>query len=298
MHEYQDSGLAPQPTYHYRVRSADGRVLASAETQTDDTDPLVTAVAPSGDELARATVGTAGGRVELADGSLLLDVDAGTFDADTEIRVARIANTAPDGVDDGLRIGLAQRPAKPLKLTLRYGDALSGDGGGLRVAVQQADGTWLALPTAHDADTRSLATTLAPPPATAQAQAQGARMHANDLTWVPHVEYSTVKYRDLYLSPRSATVRIGETQQLVPYAHTTLVEECVAGGSREEGLVCLPLTVRESREVPLLNQKDGYERQWLVEAVVGGNAALGQITPRSGAAGATYTAPEIGRAHV
>lgn len=289
--EYQDQGLAPLTTYRYRVRTADGRVLASAQTQTDDADPVVTPVPARGDELAQGVLGAGGGRLELADGSFVLEADAGTFSQDTEVRIARVANSAPDGVEDGLRVELAAVPAKALKLTLRYGAALADDAAGLAIAVQQADGSWLAMPTSSHADDRSLRATLKPTATPGRTPARAGRPSAHDLTWVPQLEFDAVKFRDLYLSPRSATVRIGASQRLVPYAHTLILEECADGGLPEDNLLCVPLTVRQSREVPLLNQKDGYERQWMVEGAIGGSAALGLVVPHGGEAGATYTAP-------
>lgn len=268
-----DEPLAAGTAYEYRMKAADGAVLAGAQATTAaaGAEAVATAVAAPGAPIAQAVVGSAGGRVASADGRAVVEVPAGAFAADTAVRLETIANHAPSGEGDGVRVVADALPARPLKLTL------GAAGGGLRLAVQRADGTWLALPS-EPAAGAALQAELPAPALTAGLRASALATAVYDL--------QAVRYRDLYLAPRSATVAVNGSRLFVPYAHTEGRDiECAP-----PPLGCVISPVLEAKELPLLNQKDGYRREWRVEGDVGGSTARGTIAPRS-SFGAVYTAP-------
>jgi hypothetical protein len=294
-----DDGLSPASSYRYRLLArADGRELALAEASTGS-DALARSEAGSvGAELARASIGAAGGRVASADGTVLLEVPAGAFAAATEVVLRRLQNTAPGGRGEGVAVALAAAPARPLQLSLGLEAADASDADGLRIALQRGDGSWLALP-AHAA-----AATSASPPSTLQAAlpvdvglatASLARPLAASTGAAAATEagggvsYLAVKYIDLYLSPRTASVPVNGQLTLTPYARTLYTDlDCEADPDSD---ACL-LPIVQPKPAPLMNNKAGYQREWRVQDIVGGNPALGTVVAPPGAAGAFYLAPK------
>jgi hypothetical protein len=289
-----DEGLAPQTAYTYRIAAKGLPQLSPVERSatTGDAEPVATVPASPIAPLAQGTVGAAGGTVASADGAVSLDVPAGAFPADTTVQLQSLSNTAPGGQEDGVQLSAAAAPAKPLRLTLAYGAALDDSAHGLAVALQRSDGTWLSLPILHaDHAARRLTVELWPP-ADATSAAQGKRrMQASAAAGV---QLRVAKYLNLMLLPRGASVPVQGTQLLTPYARTELQGVDTSSSCEEHagGELCIPMPVRELRALPLLNDKPGYARQWLVEGVEGGNATLGTVVPRSGEAGAVFTAPK------
>ncbi|MFL6662129.1 MAG: hypothetical protein ACJ8G7_08100 [Rhizobacter sp.] len=289
---YVDEGLAKNTTYGWRLVSADAahEPLAEASATTNDEEPVVTAAgAPIGNDVAQ-TVGPAGGRIVSTDGHITLDIPAGALAADAELRVAPVANTAPDGVDAGLHVRLSAVPGKPLTVTVGYDAELAPQADGLRIALQRADGSWLSLPVAgSDATARTLSSIVPPellaPAAAAKASALSARRAGASIS----IDFHVVKYLAYYLLPRQKTVEVGKTQELKPVTrvrgYEITIDRCQ---TVEDGLdLCLPVPVMETRELPLLNTKAGYARQWRIEE---GGGAFGTVTP-NGSVGAVYTAP-------
>lgn len=277
-----DDGLAAATAYEYRLKTADGGVLARAQATTAaaGASAVVTAVATPGAELARAVIGNAGGRVASADGAAAVDVPAGAFAGATTLRLESISNHAPSGDGDGVRVVADALPAKPLKLSL------GGAGGGLRLAVQRADGSWLALPSEATAGAALLAELPAPALTAGPTAGLIAGSTAGLAAASTVYDLQAVRFRDLYLAPRTSTVAVNGSRLLVPYAHTEGRDiECAP-----PPVGCVISPVLEARELPLLNQKDGYQREWRVEGVVGGAPAIGTIAPRA-SFGAVYTAP-------
>lgn len=286
---YVDDGLAAQTSYSYRLwaQRAGGRLSAESEATTIDAVPPSSEVGAAIGTATTARLGNAGGRIALPDGRAALAVPAGAFAAETELSLQRAANTAPDGLGDALRLRAAARPGRPLTLTLAYDAAHAADADGLGVALQRADGSWLALPIAGlDKARRELAVVL-PSGGVTSAGGRSTGAAGVEIT----LDYTIVTFLDMRLSPPSATVRPGESQLLVPYARTR-TEESGCRPTQFEGLcIALPMPVLKLRQVPFTNVKDGYTREWSVQGVVGGSAALGTVTPRAGT-GALYRAPQ------
>jgi hypothetical protein len=276
---YLDDGLAQATTYSYKL-SALGAPAAPAEhaATTTASAPLITA-APAALPAAPDTgeIGAAGGSVANAEGSVRLALPAGAVTARTAVSLQATSNPLPDGDGPGVQVRLAARPKQPLLLTMRYEAGMAPHADGMAVAVHRADGSWLSLPvTALDTAARTLSVAIAPAlvaPAAATTATAGLQFHV-------------VRYLNLRLSPRHASLETGQTQLFVPYARTE-VQPCWDDAE----LGCLPALVVEPREIPLLNQKAGYQRQWFVFAEAGGTAALGTVTPRA-SSGAVYRAPQ------
>ncbi|HEX6708555.1 MAG TPA: hypothetical protein VF169_27715 [Albitalea sp.] len=290
---YLDTGLARHTTYAYRLVAlgASQDVVAERSATTGDDDAVITAVGTEQGAGAVHTVGAAGGRLVSPDGAVSIDVPAGAFAADTEITLQGVTNTAPDGRDDGLRVRLAAAPAKPLTLRFGYGDALMPQADGLRIAMQRNDGSWLSLPLAQaDKATRTLSSTLLPdmlaPLRSAQAAAAGRGASVA-------IEFRAVKYLAFHLAPKKASVPVGRTLALVPYARTrvaigSVMSQCETD---DDGLeLCLASPILDTKEIPFLNEKAGFARKWLVFLQEGGDATYGRVAA-SGSVGATYTAP-------
>lgn len=280
---YLDAGLAPNSAYQYRLvaAGADRRPLAEQAVATGDEEPVTTAAGTAlGAELtAAATTGAAS-----PDGRIALRWAADALPAGSVVRLQPVANTAPAGRGDALRVRLDAAPIQPLTLTLRYAEAQDDEADALRIALQRPDGRWTSLPLVSiDKATRTLTAEL---PAGALALPAGPAAAAE-----VSVQFTIAGYVGFELKPAEARVKVGQTLALVPYArvrgHETSIGVCVRFAEFE---ACVMQPVMESREIPLRNQREGYERAWTVAGVPGGDAARGTVAP-NGSVGAVYTAP-------
>lgn len=284
-----DDGLAPGTAYTYRVVPAGASATATERVATTSADtPVVTAVGAAHGAEKSGTADAAGAAV-LVDGSVRLAWPAGALPAGTAVSLRAVANTAPGGLGDGVAVRIAALPSRPATLTFGWTPDEDPLADGLGIAMQRADGSWLALPViAVDGAARTLSVEL--PPALAAHAASGiakpksARAAAADVSLEVHV----VKYLNFHLTPRSSVVRTHQTQLLVPSARTLVVIGKICVEDPDYG--CIPMPIVETREIPFDNQKSGYTRRWFVEDQEGGSAALGTIEPRAGS-GAVYHAP-------
>lgn len=285
---FVDTGLAADTAYDYRLLAADGgspRTVAEARATTSHEAPVRTAAGTALADAAPSTVGAAGGRLAAADGRIAIDVPAGAFAAATPASVQPVSNTAPAGRGHGLRVTLGSTPTAPLKLTLRHDAADDGVADGLRIAVQRADGSWWSLPlAARDKTARTLEAVL-PPAAFAPAAATAAAANVT-------LEFTIVAYLAFELQPPNAMVKVSTSLPLKAVArvrgYDTQIGTCVELDVDLRG--CLMTPVMQTREIPFTNQKAGYERQWWVNAEVGGSGADGTVRA-DGAVGGVYTAP-------
>lgn len=280
-----DSGLNANSAYTYRVAARGGVASAERVVTTTGDLPLTTPVGEVGAELARATVGAAGGRISADNGSVIVDVPAGAFTTATEIVLRAQTNTVPGAAGDGVQLEMASTPAKPLAVTLRHAESETGNAAGLAVAVQQADGSWLALPATTEPDKPMLSAKLpmasvsAPAPAQLQASAS--------------VKQSVGAVKALWLDPSDTVLWVTESERFVPKAR---VLQAVSGACDDvtpaEDDLCIPTpgTVLEPRTLAFTNTKAGYTREWRVQGQAGGTTALGTVQP-DGNIGAIYTAP-------
>lgn len=295
---YLDGGLQRNTRYSYRVRAEGTAQQAQTIADTGEEAALVTPLAAATGSMVAHTVGTAGGRVVSPDGRFSFDVPAGALGANGAVRLQPIANTAPDGIAEGVLLQVEGGLNKPLALTVGYDVAQSPDADGLGVALQRADGSWLAMPvTALDKAARTLTVALdgglhsgAPSPSPSPAPASAGPDRASILSSAVSVtlDFRVVLYRNFYLSPRQANLKVGESQVFVPYAYTRGVIGTVCVPDDTYG--CVPMPLIGAQAVPFENSKPGYSRRWYVFAQEGGDAASGTVTPQA-TLGALYRAP-------
>ena len=103
-----------------------------------------------------------------------------------------------------------------------------------------------------------------------------------------------VKYTKFWMKPDSATVHVGKTVTLVPWARQS-TEHCPPQppcdpSLRDDCLLAPPCSRPVIQDLPFTNDKPGYTRTWYVNDEVGGNSTVGTMSQNS-PAGATYTAP-------
>jgi hypothetical protein len=292
---YLDDRLAPNTAYSYRVAAQGGTAAATARSTTRTTaDALLMTAVPAALNTAsdNASLGPEGGAISTNDGAVRLSLLPGALAGSTAVNLQATTNPVPDGQGAGVRVRLSALPTQPMSLSLRYEPAMDRQADGLGVALQRADGSWLTLPVnAIDKTERRLTATLAPAMlAREAARPQQSSVHKTALAAASvGVEFHVVRYLNLHLVPREATIATGATQLLVPYAYTfgTIGNLCIP----EEEFGCIPSPLVEKREVPFDNQKAGFSRKWLVFADEGGAPGLGTVTPRAGS-GAVYRAPQ------
>jgi hypothetical protein len=113
---------------------------------TDDTPIITLSGTPTGSAVTQ-TIGAEGGILSSADGQLTLIVPAGALTLQTPITVQPISNNAPGGVGLGYRLTPSDLRFKvPVELRLAYSDsnAMGGSSELLGLAVQDAQGQWIA----------------------------------------------------------------------------------------------------------------------------------------------------------
>ncbi len=287
---WMDAGLGADTVYRYRLTRADGSVAATADARTGSDAALATpAPQPAGDALQLPfTPDTR--RLAMADGALALSLPAGAFSQAGTATVQPVSNPLPDGVGTGFALSLPERPAQPLRLSLRYGinenpDEVTAD----RLAVQQADGSWWLLPlVAHGEGERLLTVDLPVSlwPQAATAQALQARATALP---TPLATLNLVRVKAHKLLPAAASVRVLGSQRFVPVSIYT-VSDNIACDSPADGDLCIPTPVLRDVTMPVRNTKAGYQRQWELQDSTTPAPALGALTVEAGS-GVVYTAP-------
>lgn len=272
-----DGGLLRNTRYSYRVRADGTSQQAETTADTGEKAALVTPLGAATGSAVAQPLGAIGGRLVSPDGRISIEVPAGALAADTAVRLQPIANTAPDGIADGVLLQVDGGLSKPLALTVSYAEAVARDADGLGVALHGRlhSGAPASAPASIPAPTSAPA---------ALATASSLSSSAASVT----LDFRVVLYRDFCLSPRQATLKLGESQVFVPYAYTRGVigTVCVA----DDVYGCIPMPLIGATTVPFENSKPGYSRRWYVFAQEGGDAASGTVTPRA-TLGATYRAP-------
>lgn len=286
---WTDSGLSADTGYTYRLVRADGSVAATTRVRTGAEVALTT---PAPVELGVVTtmpITPTTSRLALADGSLALDMPAGSFTQAGSAQLRLLANPLPDGVGAGVSLSLPERPAHALTVSMRYGadedvDDVLQD----RIAVGQADGSWWVLPLlAHDAGQRLLQVSL--PVSLWQALPTASAQAARALAAPAGVKLHVVRVKAHKLVPAQATVRVLGRQRFVPVS-IYVVSDTSQCDSLPDGDLCIPTPIVKDVELPILNTKPGFQRRWLLEGSATPAPAHGSISPEA-RAGVVYTAP-------
>jgi len=201
-------------------------------------------------------IGPAGGVIESADGALRVEIPAGALAAEQTVSIQAISNFAPGKVADAFRI----RPegttfALPVRLTFHFTpeQILGSAPELLRVASQNRDGFWeLHEQVQIDADAGTVSVDT---------------NHFSDWSLVTGA----------LLSPRSATVKVGETVPLT-------VVVCERVQPDDDLLAVLAAECRTSEVIRNL------VRNWSVNGTPGGDGNIGTVSVLEDRS-ALYTAP-------
>ena len=245
--------------------------------------PLITPVGTNVGNPVTQTISAAGGTVTA--GGVTVSAPAGAF-SNANLSVQPITGTL-NGTGKGVAISSDAAWGKYLTVTFPI-EATDEYPDGLGLAIQQQDGSWLSLePVKVDKVAGTVSAGLLAP-----TSASGASLRKQDVT----ILYRLGKYERFFMKPSSARVRVKEKQPFTPWAQTG-TERCpyvpVKPGEDELAPLirsCLPVVNNEP--LPFWNQKDGFDRRWLVNGIPIGDATVGTISlSTTGKIGATYTAP-------
>ncbi len=231
----------------------------SDPTAPEPSVPEATEVGQPIGQATRAVIGSAGGTLHSADGSVSVEVPPGAFERDETLSLQEISHQNHGAPGRAWRIGpQTLTPALPLTLRLRYDDAdLQGtDAAELRLAYQDAQRRWI-VPAAPSLDTAARTLTLS-------------TRRLGDWS----------RFARLSLSPSAATVRVG--QQL---ALKVLRCEVVGFDAGAEG--DNPQLVKDCQPDPQVRTNGPR-----VNGLAGGDATVGTaVWPDPQRAEYLYTAP-------
>ncbi len=253
-------------TYHTALAALAAACLITAcggggsgSGSSDAPLPEATAVGQPIAEATRAVIGSAGGTLHSADGSVGVEVPAGAFARDETITLQEISHQNHGAPGRAWRIGPETlAPALPLTLRLHYddGDLQGTDATELRLAYQDAQQRWI-VPAAPALDAASRTLTLS-------------TRRLGDWS----------RFAKLSLSPSAATVKVGQQLAMKVLRCEVVGFEAGAEGSDLQ-------MVKDCQPDPLV--KTNGPR---VNGTAGGNATVGTaVWPDPQRAEYLYTAP-------
>ena len=293
--DYLDTGLAAQTAYTYRLTAVGASAVHEHTAITSDSPPLVTGdPVPHGVPTVQA-IGAAGGTIILSDPKAMVIVPAGAVPDGTSITVQPIVGPVATNTTLGLEITSSAPFAQPIDVAFALDAADLESPANAVIALQQADGTWLAQHRTVDIAGGKVTSTVAP-------SAIGARL-------VPGAPYKLriTRLQATYITPMQATVKVNETLQLhafgifsdltcqvAPGASADWTCLAIAAGAIKIGSVDATELNRpiHGQELELHNQWPGYSRTWTVENAPLGTSQFGFITIPTNM-GATYMAPAV-----
>lgn len=217
----------------------------------------LTPVGTATGDAVQAMVPATGGTLVSADGRLTLEVPAGALPTSQLLTIQPITNQAPGGVGVAYRLGPEGTAfSAPVKLTFKYGDAdtAGSEALALKVAYQNADGSWAALRNVTRDDA---------------AKAIGVETsHFSD--WSLVAEWQ--------LRPPTALVRPGATVDLAVY-------NCSNQVAGTDDLAELRYKCRPDPDFFTV-------QEWAANGVVNGNSSVGTFTALTETS-ATFQAPAV-----
>lgn len=232
------------------------------------------------------TMDATGGSLTELTAAVTVRAIPGVFDSSATVSVQPITNPLPGGIGLGAAITSSQTLKKPLIVRFGYA-ADDGDPGGLGLALQSDDGSWISLyPVFVDTAKKTISAAL---PDSLTATGASGRLKPTAGLNLRRV----VKYLPFFMKPDRARVSVGKSLTFTPWAR---VKENVCLALRsivrpssdpsEDELPSLPPCRKEvQREYPFTNTKAGFIRSW--EVIGSGNGTIQPLSPT----GATYTAP-------
>jgi hypothetical protein len=246
---------------------------------TDET-PLVTAAPePVGTPVTQVVTASGG---TITSGGITVEVPPNNV-SNATFTLQPLTDTL-NGTGQAIGISSSQTWSQYIKVTLPI-NASDGTRRGAGVALQQPDGSWQSRMAVEVNDTAGTITAYIPPSAARPSvQTAGWTVGAGRLYFIMG------QFDPVYFKPARATLKVGATQTFTPYAKVVdeVDEEPGCSANIAVRRLCFLKTV--TRELPLLNNKPGFTRDWAVNDIKGGNATVGTIVA-SGSSGALYTAP-------
>jgi hypothetical protein len=238
--------------------------------------PVMTAVGLANGSAVTQAIDANGGTLSAA--GITVTVPAGAFDATANVTLQPVTDTL-----NGTGQAIAVSSDLPMKgaLTITFPiEARDVTPQGLKLARQQADGTWRIL-TRSNVDMASN-TVSASDEVTASVSTSPASISERQrLLASPNAIAPIIfgKFTAAYLLPVQRSLKVGRSVNFVPYTLEFVGDPFSATNT---SLVTRPYAVA--------NLRDGFESIWSIEGVVGGGATLGTIRANADG-GATYTAP-------
>jgi hypothetical protein len=230
------------------------------------------------------TMDATGGSLTELTAAVTVRAIPGVFDSSATVSVQPITNPLPGGIGLGAAITSSQALKKPLIVRFGYA-ADDGDPGGLGLALQSDDGSWMSLyPVFVDTTKKTISAAL--PDSLTATGALGRLKPTAGLNL-----RRVVKYLAFSMKPAKARVAVGKSLTFTPWARVLEQPECekatdIPGGPGEDDLTSLPSCSKPvAVEYPFTNSKTGFVRSW--EVFGSGNGTIQPLSPT----GATYTAP-------
>ena len=198
--QYLDRGLA-EGTYTYRLTPIGGEPVEAEATTSEDPATVTGDDAPIGEPVI-ATIGSAGGMIELPAGRARAIVPPGALPDGATVTLQEIA--APTGAGD-VAVDIVSEPAFTGAIDIAF--ALAEDdlaGGNIAIADKQADGTWVTADARVEGD-RAIVKMIVP-----------AELHAGLAT--PPGRNRFVRFRRIRIDPDPVLVRANQERALFAQA--------------------------------------------------------------------------------
>jgi hypothetical protein len=252
--------------------------------------PSVTAVGSRLGAVVTQTITASGGKVSI--GAVVVSAPPGAF-TNAQVRVQAITNTLSDAMES-IEISSDVPWSKYLTITMPI-NKTDRTPGGLGLAVQQADGSWLSLePVKVDVAAGTVSSVLpVEAPTKPESHASLNLISVAQAAKPAPTIHRLGKFYRFYLEPESATVPVTKSVDFTPYARVDAWTNCqtqtVDGQDELAALDAKCLQVVQQAK-PFTNDKPGFTRGWDINSNVDGNPLDGIIVAKK-PIGATYTAP-------
>lgn len=238
--------------------------------------PVATAVGLANGTAVTQAIDANGGTLTAA--GITVTVPAGAFDAAVNVTLQPVTDTL-NGKGQAIAVSsdLPMKGVLTITFPIEAGDVSPP---GLKLARQQADGTWRVL-TSSKVDMASNTVSASDSVTSSVSTSSASISNRQRLLASPNAIAPIIfgKFTAAYLLPVHPRLKVGQSVTFVPYTVEFVGDPFSATNA---SLVTRPYAVA--------NLRDGFESIWSIDGVAGGSAALGTIRANPDG-GATYTAP-------
>ncbi len=221
------------------------------------------------------TIGAEGGTLLSADGSVTLEIPAGTFSNPTLVSLEPVTNpNAPWGKGSGWRLGGLEVQLKAIKVKFKNPDDVPA--AWLGVAIQDPSGAWLGF--RHvlvDETTKTISVTLPAQTLPASATGLNARVLRRGFS-----KNDIFVFSNLFVTPVHASVKVKATRDFV-------LQACDLLNISNPNDDLDPLVPELSNCFQI--KPENNPQTWTVNGINNGDSSVGKII--GDPVGATYTAP-------